>query len=111
MPVGGDIAISSAEGAVAAPPRDRLLYLGTDRDAVTLSSNTGGTVLLLGGEPFAEDLVMWWNFVGRDHAEIEQARLDWESRSARFGEVPGQAERVPAPPLPHVRLRPRRRRL
>lgn len=111
VPVGGDIAISGAEGALAAPPRDGLLHLGTDRDAVALSSDTGGTVLLLGGEPFADDLVMWWNFVGRDHAEIEQARLDWEGRSARFGEVLGHTARVPAPPLPHVRLRPRRRRL
>jgi hypothetical protein len=67
-------------------------------------------VVLLGGEPFTEPLVMWWNFVGRDHDEIVAFREAWEQGSARFGTVEGyvgQVPRLPAPPVPPVRIRPR----
>ena len=88
-----------------------LLYLGTGRTELTLSSGDGARFVLLGGEPFDDDLVMWWNFVGRDHDEIVAARTDWEARSPRFGVVEGHGDdRIPAPPLPTVRLTPRRRR-
>ena len=90
-----------------------LLFLGDGRDELTLESTPGARVLLIGGEPFADDLVMWWNFVGRDHAQVAQARADWESptRAERFGTVVGHGdERIPAPELPNIRLTPRRRR-
>lgn len=88
-----------------------LLYLGTGRSEIELDSGEGARFVLLGGEPFEDDLVMWWNFVGRDHDEIVAARDDWEARSQRFGTVDGHGdERIPAPPLPTVRLTPRRRR-
>jgi quercetin 2,3-dioxygenase len=99
-------------GAAASTPLDsrRLLYLGTDRDGVEVSSRDGATLFVLGGEPFEADIVMWWNFVGRSHDEIADARADWEADAARFGHVVGHgAERIPAPPLPGVRLTPRRR--
>ena len=66
--------------------------------------------LLLGGAPFGEQIVMWWNFVARSHEEIEAWRQEWQERSARFGEVAGYdgpVQHLPAPALPHVRLRPR----
>jgi len=68
-------------------------------------------VLLIGGEPLGEDLVMWWNFVGRTHEEIETARDDWEAGADRFGSpiAVHDGARIPAPPLPVVRLTPRRR--
>jgi quercetin 2,3-dioxygenase len=88
-----------------------LLYLGIGRDEVTVSSGPGARVVLLGGEPFTDDLVMWWNFVGRSHEEIARARADWEGAGPeRFGAVAGHdGERIPAPELPAVRLSPRRR--
>ena len=73
----------------------------------------GARGLLLGGEPFEEQIVMWWNFVGRSHEDIDKARQQWQERSARFGEVEGYAGRLtwlPAPELPNLRLRPRGRR-
>lgn len=89
-----------------------LLYLGTHRDDVVISSAEGATLFLLGGEPFEDDVVMWWNFVGRTHEEIVEARDAWESGSERFGHVVDHGdERIPAPPLPAVRLTRRRRRL
>ncbi len=84
-----------------------LRYLGWGRDAVSVSTTQGATMLLLGGEPLAEELLMWWNFVGRDHEEIVAARDDWEA-GRRFGAVPGDPHgRLPAPPLPGVRMKPR----
>ncbi|WP_153004158.1 pirin family protein, partial [Microbacterium testaceum] len=89
----------------------RLLYLGRGRDHVDLLSLEGARVFLLGGEPFEADIVMWWNFVGRAHDEIVEAREAWEARAPRFGQVVDHGpERIPAPPLPAVRLTPRRRR-
>ena len=70
-------------------------------------------MLLLGGAPFGEDLLMWWNFVGRSHDEIVEYRRLWQDGDSRFGAVSGYSgsvTRLPAPPLPTTRLRPRHRR-
>jgi redox-sensitive bicupin YhaK (pirin superfamily) len=100
--------VEAAGTRLAAGP---LLYLGTDRDTLSLSTGDGGArTMLLGGEPFPDELVMWWNFVGRSHEEIAAARAGWEDGD-RFGRVPSHGDdRIPAPELPGVRLRPRRRR-
>lgn len=69
-------------------------------------------VVLLGGVPFTEDLLMWWNFVGRSHDEIVAYREEWQNHGARFGAVTGyqgDTVRLPAPPLPHATLKPRPR--
>ncbi len=89
-------------------PRGALQYLGWGRDHVGLRAESGTRVLLLGGEPLAEDLLMWWNFVGRTHDEIVRAREEWEAGSDRFGVVAGDPNpRLPAPGLPTVVLKPR----
>jgi redox-sensitive bicupin YhaK (pirin superfamily) len=86
-----------------------LLYLGDGRSALRFAAGTPARVLLLGGEPFAERLVMWWNFVARDHDEIVEARADWID-GGRFGEVHGyDGDPIPAPPMPITRLVPRGR--
>ena len=55
--------------------------------------------MLLGGQPFSERILMWWNFVARTLEEIAQARDDWE-RGSRFASVPARAaDRIPAPPV------------
>ena len=106
--VDGDVAIESGE--VALPERG-LIYLGDGRERVRVTASTDATLFLLGGETFDEDLVMWWNFIGRTHEDIVAAREDWEAHSSRFGEVAGHGDvRIPAPPLPGVHLTPRRRR-
>ena len=73
--------------------------------------------LLIGGIPLGEQIVMWWNFVGRDHDEIVAFREQWQSEviggaepDGRFGHVDGYSggpRALPAPELPNVRLRPR----
>ena len=87
-----------------------LLYLGTGRKSLPLGAGSAARVLLLGGEPFAERLVMLWNFVAREHDEIVQMRADWADRTPRFGEVQGyDGPPLPAPPMPITRLVPRGR--
>jgi redox-sensitive bicupin YhaK (pirin superfamily) len=89
-----------------------LLYLGTGREELTLrgpADGPPGRVLLLGGEPFEEQIVMWWNFVGRGHEDIVKAREDWEAGQG-FGTVTGfDGARLNAPGLPATPLRPRGR--
>ena len=86
-----------------------LLYLGAGRDGLTVRSEVGTTLLLLGGEPFAERLVMWWNLIGADHEEIVAARQDWAA-GRRFGVVPGfDGDPLPAPAMPTTPLRARGR--
>ncbi|MFJ6479703.1 MULTISPECIES: pirin family protein [unclassified Streptomyces] len=90
-----------AELGYAAPGRTTLtLTNGSDRPARTV---------LLGGPPFEEEVVMWWNFIGRSHQDIVDARNEWERASDRFGTVDGYpGERLPAPALPNAVIAPRK---
>ncbi|MFI5773515.1 pirin family protein [Streptomyces sp. NPDC051658] len=86
-----------------------MLYLGCGRTELPLRGDTDAGLMLLGGEPFEEEIVMWWNFIGRSHEEIEEARQAW-AEGSRFGEVHGyDGGRLPAPALPPVALKPRGR--
>jgi quercetin 2,3-dioxygenase len=85
------------EGAAARP--GELAYLGLGRGGVELAGRSGTRLLLLGGLPFEDRLVMWWNFVGRSQAELTAAYGDWEEGD-RFGPVASSLPRIPAP-RPH----------
>ena len=83
---------------------------GSDRLEVVNRGASPARVVLLGGPPFPEQLVMWWNFVGRGHEDIVMYRQLWQDRDGRFGAVQGYrgaVSRLPAPPLPNATLRPR----
>ncbi len=104
---GGAIDVAGTEVA-----HGRLAYIGTGVTSVDLRVLAGDDVrvLLLGGEPFGEEIVMWWNFVARTHDEIVEQRAAWQARAARFGVVDGylgDPSWLPAPELPHLRLKPR----
>ncbi len=97
----------SVDGVALSP--GPLLYLGTGRRDLALRADRPGRLLLLGGEPFDEQIVMWWNFVGRDHDEIVADREEWMA-GRRFGTVHGfDGDPLPAPPMPTSRLKPRGR--
>lgn len=107
------------QGEVTLAPGDLGIYDTGHRSLRLDPGPEGARVLLLGGEPFEEQLVMWWNFVGRSHDDIVEARRAWMAGESRFGRVegyadplthPGSPTRLPAPELPQVRLRPRGRR-
>lgn len=93
------------DGTTLAP--GAMLYLGCARADLRLRAESAARALLLGGEPFGEQIVMWWNFVGRSADEIAAARAAWNGRGPGFADVPGfDGYRLPAPPLPPGRLRP-----
>jgi redox-sensitive bicupin YhaK (pirin superfamily) len=99
-----DGAVTAADVPVEPGP---LLYLGEGRTELRLAAGPATRLMLLGGEPFTERLVMWWNFVGRDHDEIVAARHAWEDRAGGgpFGVVRGyDGPDIPAPPMPITRL-------
>ena len=86
---------------------DTLYYLGTRRSEISLlSGDEGARLLLIGGAPLGETILMWWNFVARTSDEIAGARDDWES-GRRFGKVDAyRGERLGAPPLVARPVRP-----
>jgi redox-sensitive bicupin YhaK (pirin superfamily) len=100
-----------------AVPLAHLAYLCPGRDSVEVAAGPSGAarLLLLGGEPLGEEIVMWWNFIGRSHEEVVAARAEWqrdvidgEDPDGRFGTVRGfDGSPLPAPALPTVRLKPR----
>ncbi|MFJ1586387.1 pirin family protein [Streptomyces sp. NPDC088197] len=86
-----------------------LLYLGCGRRELPLRADTPASLMLLGGEPFAERIIMWWNFVARTSEEITEARTAWQS-ATRFGDVHGyDGDRLSAPDLPPGPLKARGR--
>jgi redox-sensitive bicupin YhaK (pirin superfamily) len=99
------------DGAVAVDDEvlqpGQLVYLGCGRDSLSLRAESGSCLMLLGGRPFGEDIVMWWNFVARTGEEVTVAREAWEA-GRQFGEVVGfKGERLSAPRLPPGKLKPR----
>ncbi|WP_439029768.1 pirin family protein [Gordonia terrae] len=106
----GIIAVGGTEAAPLA--RTELGYIGLGARRITLTNvaDQPARVIFLGGAPLDEDIVMWWNFIGRSHDDIVASRAEWEAHSERFGQVEGyvgEIQHLPAPPLPHSRLRSR----
>ncbi|AHI23363.1 pirin family protein [Corynebacterium vitaeruminis] len=91
-----------------------LAYTGVGASELLLEAETDSRALLLGGEPFQEEFVMWWNFLGRTHEEVAEYQREWNAGGGRFGVTEGYENplgglgRIPAPQLPTVRMRPRR---
>jgi quercetin 2,3-dioxygenase len=89
------------EGAVLAGDQlvrpGELAYLGIGRDQVVLSAAEPARLLLLGGEPFSEPVLMWWNFVVRSRDELDRAYRNWQADAPRFGRLRSPLARIPAP--------------
>ena len=109
----GSVAVG---GAVAQP--GEIVFHPAGVSAITLRADPSEPtrILVLGGEPFGERIVMWWNFIGRSHEDVAGFREDWQRQRAgqapgtpgRYGVFPDAwAHTLPAPELPNVRLRSR----
>ncbi len=79
-------------------------------DALELSTDEDVRLLVLGGPPFGEQIVMWWNFIGREHDEVVGYRAQWEALLAVGDETrfalpeADPLDALHAPPLPNVRM-------
>ena len=120
VPAGHEHAVLLDDGDVTldATPLEpgELGYLSPGRESVTIRSSQGARLVVLGGEPLGERILMWWNFVGRTHEDIVAAREQWMSEISgtaphgdlRFGPFPpDQPAALPAPALPGGRMRAR----
>lgn len=97
------------EGRIRVGDRDvgpgELVYLAPGRAAVVLETSGPARIGVVGGEPFAEQILLWWNFVGRTPDEIRDAREDWLA-GRRFGEVDGfEGDRLSVPELMRLKVR------
>jgi hypothetical protein len=77
-----------------------LAYLGGGRDECRVDALEPGRALLLGGVPFPEALLMWWNFVARTKEEVSEARREWTAGTERFGTVRSHLDRIEVGPPP-----------
>lgn len=103
-------------------PKDAMGYTGVGSESLRVANEGAeeARLILLGGAPFGEEVLMWWNFLGRTTEEIRQYREEWQNHGERFGRVEGYVghggpgrnregmSRIPAPELPPVRMRPRK---
>lgn len=77
----------------------QLGYLGLGRDELRFTVPDAARLLLLGGVPFPEPVMMWWNFVARTREELAAARTQWQTHDVdRFPDVTSRLARIPAPP-------------
>lgn len=123
-----DVGSIEANGTPVAS--DHLAYFEPGQTSLSLAAGAqGARILLIGGEPFGEQIIMWWNFVGRDHDEIVEYRATWQREIAaeeaeesveaprvraryaaeQFGPFPPeQPAPLLAPVMPMTRLKPRK---
>lgn len=100
-PLDGPVEVAGRPLAVG-----QVAYLPPGRTALTLGPagpdrGTGPTrVMLLGGTPFPDEVVMWWNYVARTRDEVDRANLEWAEGTDRFGDPGSVLDRIPAPVPP-----------
>jgi redox-sensitive bicupin YhaK (pirin superfamily) len=107
MAAQGSINIADEFGATSS-----VIYRAAGEKTITVQAQEDAIILMLGGEPFGEKILMWWNFIGRSNEDIVQARNDWNNRAElsnqRFIDFEDSIGGwIPAPELPNVTLQPR----
>jgi redox-sensitive bicupin YhaK (pirin superfamily) len=109
LAVQGEAQVNQTEVPISA-----IEFIEVGATSATIAAGENNLVLLLlGGEPFGEKILMWWNFIGRTHADIVSAREQWNAHESvaqggRFGQFADNIGGwLPAPELPNVTLNPR----
>lgn len=104
-----EYAIVVLEGALNCDGVDvtpgQLGYLSPGNDEISLAPYEPTRAMLLGGEPFESEILMWWNFVARSRDEIDRAYDSWQHGDERFGDVASPLGRIDAP-TPYWRTTP-----
>ncbi|NPD05079.1 pirin family protein [Nocardioides sp. zg-1308] len=105
-----DVGLLEVDGTELKPTD--LACVAAGRSTLTVTALEESRLLVLGGPPFGEPIVMWWNFIGRTHDEIVGYRDEWQAQirdgrvvDGRYGLVDIEMDPIPAPSLPHVRLK------
>jgi redox-sensitive bicupin YhaK (pirin superfamily) len=75
------------------------LYILRPGHEARLTSATGARLMLMGGQAFATQRFVFWNFVSSSRDRINQAKHDW--KALRFPLIPGDdQEFIPLPEVP-----------
>ena len=90
--------VGAVDGNTIGP--GHLAYLGLGRDELALTTDVPTRALLVGGVPFDEPVLMWWNYVARTRDEIVDAHRDWTAGAERFGHVDSRLPRIDVDPPP-----------
>ena len=105
-----DVGAIEVDGSELKP--SDLAYVAPGSRTLTVTAREEARLLVLGGPPFGEAIVMWWNFIGRTHDEIAGYREEWQAQivggtqvDGRFGVVDLDLPPIPAPEMPNVRLK------
>lgn len=73
-----------------------MVVLPAHRGAALLAGAAGVRLVVIGGEPLARPVRMWWNFVAHDRQRLAEAARRWAEGG--FDPIPGETERLAAPP-------------
>ena len=80
------------EGTVHEPKR---ILVAKDAKLCTFTMLPNTTVYIFGGEPFAEERFIYWNFVATSQETIESAKQRWKEQT--FPKIDGETGFVPLP--------------
>ena len=83
------------EGQTGSFEAGELVIFKPGAEIVLRAENGPARIMLVGGEPLAEQRFIYWNFVSSSQERLEQAKEDW--RENRFAHVPGETEFIPLP--------------
>ena len=109
MPLRKDFehAVMTLSGRVSvngeALPEEQLLYIPQGTESITLDCAPDSRLIVIGGEPMDEAIIIWWNFVARTTEEVRDAREQWEAHLRGEGGDGSEASRFGKPvasPLP-----------
>jgi redox-sensitive bicupin YhaK (pirin superfamily) len=79
--------------AVAA---SEMVVLASGQGAELSAGPEGARLVVIGGAPLEQPVRMWWNFVSARRERLAQAADDWLQH--RFAPIPGETDRIEAPP-------------
>lgn len=104
----GEAAMYVMEGTAHIEGNDyggKQLLVAKNANLCAFEMSADSTVYIFGGEPFAEERYIFWNFVHSDKAKIEAAKQNWKAQNHEaFPLVPGDdKEYVPLPEAPNLK--------
>lgn len=94
----GEVAIYILEGGIETDgnsyePKRILVAKENELCEFTLKANS--TIYIFGGEPFAEERFIYWNFVATSKEAIEEAKAKWQEQT--FPKIDGETGYIPLP--------------
>jgi redox-sensitive bicupin YhaK (pirin superfamily) len=94
----GESALYILQGAVTDGEHtytEKQILIAGDQSNCKFQLLENTTIYIFGGEPFAQERYIDWNFVSHSKERLAKAREDWKAQL--FDKIPGETEFVPYP--------------